>query len=118
MIKLSSRGPVLYSDRAHRARRAAVPRCSSSARWSRARPRSRTRSRSENEASGALFKIRDDPRVTAIGRVLRRHSIDEVPNVANVLRGEMSLSARARCRSATTSCSSRGTGAATTSSRA
>jgi exopolysaccharide biosynthesis polyprenyl glycosylphosphotransferase len=44
-----------------------------------------------NEASGALFKIRDDPRVTPIGRFLRRYSIDEVPNVANVLRGEMSL---------------------------
>jgi exopolysaccharide biosynthesis polyprenyl glycosylphosphotransferase len=44
-----------------------------------------------NEASGALFKIRDDPRVTPLGRVLRRFSIDEVPNVINVLRGEMSL---------------------------
>jgi exopolysaccharide biosynthesis polyprenyl glycosylphosphotransferase len=44
-----------------------------------------------NEASGALFKIRADPRVTPIGRFLRRYSIDEVPNVVNVLRGEMSL---------------------------
>jgi lipopolysaccharide/colanic/teichoic acid biosynthesis glycosyltransferase len=44
-----------------------------------------------NEASGALFKIRDDPRVTPIGRMLRRLSLDEVPNVINVLRGEMSL---------------------------
>jgi lipopolysaccharide/colanic/teichoic acid biosynthesis glycosyltransferase len=45
----------------------------------------------ENEASGALFKIRDDPRVTRVGRLLRRLSLDEVPNVLNVLRGEMSL---------------------------
>ncbi|HKI91954.1 MAG TPA: sugar transferase [Gaiellaceae bacterium] len=45
----------------------------------------------ENEASGPLFKIKDDPRVTAIGRVLRRYSIDEMPQVLNVLRGEMSL---------------------------
>jgi lipopolysaccharide/colanic/teichoic acid biosynthesis glycosyltransferase len=44
-----------------------------------------------NEATGALFKIRDDPRVTSVGRVLRRFSLDEVPNVLNVLRGEMSL---------------------------
>jgi exopolysaccharide biosynthesis polyprenyl glycosylphosphotransferase len=46
---------------------------------------------SANEASGPLFKIRDDPRTTAVGRFLRRFSIDEVPNVINVLRGEMSL---------------------------
>jgi lipopolysaccharide/colanic/teichoic acid biosynthesis glycosyltransferase len=44
-----------------------------------------------NEAGGALFKIRDDPRVTTVGRFLRRLSLDEVPNVLNVLRGEMSL---------------------------
>src|SRR5919202_82636 len=44
-----------------------------------------------NEASGALFKIRRDPRVTPVGRLLRRFSIDEVPNVLNVLRREMSL---------------------------
>jgi exopolysaccharide biosynthesis polyprenyl glycosylphosphotransferase len=45
----------------------------------------------DNEASGALFKIKNDPRVTRVGRLLRRFSIDEVPNIVNVLRGEMSL---------------------------
>ena len=45
----------------------------------------------ENEAEGALFKIADDPRVTRVGSFLRRYSIDEVPQVLNVLRGEMSL---------------------------
>jgi lipopolysaccharide/colanic/teichoic acid biosynthesis glycosyltransferase len=44
-----------------------------------------------NEADGALFKIRDDPRVTRAGVLLRRLSIDELPNMLNVLRGEMSL---------------------------
>jgi exopolysaccharide biosynthesis polyprenyl glycosylphosphotransferase len=44
-----------------------------------------------NEAGGALFKIADDPRVTRVGRFLRRYSLDEVPQVLNVLRGEMSL---------------------------
>jgi exopolysaccharide biosynthesis polyprenyl glycosylphosphotransferase len=44
-----------------------------------------------NEATGPLFKIRRDPRVTRVGRLLRRYSIDEIPNLLNVLRGEMSL---------------------------
>ena len=44
-----------------------------------------------NEASGPLFKIKNDPRVTPVGRFLRRFSIDELPQVLNVLWGEMSL---------------------------
>lgn len=45
----------------------------------------------ENEVDGVLFKIRDDPRVTRFGRFIRRYSIDELPQLVNVLRGEMSL---------------------------
>jgi exopolysaccharide biosynthesis polyprenyl glycosylphosphotransferase len=45
----------------------------------------------QNEASGPVFKIENDPRITRVGRFLRRTSIDELPQLINVLRGEMSL---------------------------
>jgi exopolysaccharide biosynthesis polyprenyl glycosylphosphotransferase len=89
-IKVESRGPILYRDRRvglnerefdmvkFRTMRADAPKL-------------QKRLEAENEAEGALFKLRDDPRVTRVGAFLRRFSLDEVPQVLNVLRGEMSL---------------------------
>ncbi|MGF9714800.1 MULTISPECIES: sugar transferase [Paenibacillus] len=46
---------------------------------------------SQNEVSGAMFKMKDDPRVTWVGKFIRKTSIDELPQLWNVLKGEMSL---------------------------
>lgn len=45
----------------------------------------------QNEVEGPIFKIRDDPRITKVGKIIRRTSIDELPQLFNVLKGEMSL---------------------------
>jgi exopolysaccharide biosynthesis polyprenyl glycosylphosphotransferase len=47
--------------------------------------------RARNQREGPIFKIDDDPRITRIGRILRRYSLDELPQLWNVLGGEMSL---------------------------
>lgn len=47
--------------------------------------------RKHNEGNGVLFKMRDDPRVTKVGRWIRKYSVDELPQLYNVLRGDMAL---------------------------
>ncbi|HLB25149.1 MAG TPA: sugar transferase, partial [Nitrospirota bacterium] len=46
---------------------------------------------SENEARGPIFKMKNDPRITRVGKAIRRTSMDELPQLFNVIRGEMSL---------------------------
>ncbi|HXH89319.1 MAG TPA: sugar transferase [Gaiellaceae bacterium] len=90
LIKLDSRGPVFYLDRRIGVGEHEFPMFKFRTMVQDA-DRLQARLESENEAGGALFKIRDDPRVTRMGAVLRRLSLDELPQVLNVLRGEMSL---------------------------
>ena len=44
-----------------------------------------------NEMDGPVFKMKNDPRITAIGRFIRKHSIDELPQIINIIKGEMSV---------------------------
>jgi exopolysaccharide biosynthesis polyprenyl glycosylphosphotransferase len=89
-IKLDSRGPVLYVSRRVGVREQEFGMLKFRTMVAGAAEQ-QDALEEENEASGALFKIRDDPRVTRVGRVLRRLSLDELPQLVNVLRGEMSL---------------------------
>ncbi|HTC71930.1 MAG TPA: sugar transferase, partial [Solirubrobacteraceae bacterium] len=89
-VRLSSRGPALF----HSMRRGIGQRPFACLKF-RTMHTDAEESQSEleelNEADGALFKIREDPRLTPIGHLLRRFSLDELPQLINVLRGEMSL---------------------------
>ena len=87
-IKRDSPGPLLYSQ----------TRCGLSGRtfriWkfrSMVTNAERLKAQVKNEASGHIFKNKNDPRVTGVGKVLRRTSLDELPQFWNVLKGEMSL---------------------------
>ncbi len=89
-IKLDSRGPVFYLDRRVGVgeREFAMLKFRTMVAGA---EQLQERLEERNEAEGALFKIKDDPRVTRVGALLRRLSLDELPQVINVLRGEMSL---------------------------
>ena len=89
-VRLSSRGPVIY--RSVRPGIGAMPvHCFKFRTMYRDADRRQAVLEDLNEATGALFKIRDDPRMTPVGRFLRRYSLDELPQLFNVVRGDMSL---------------------------
>ena len=89
-VKLSSRGPILY--RSIRPGIGGVPfACLKFRTMYRDADQRQADLESLNEARGPLFKIRDDPRQTPVGRILRRFSLDELPQLINVVRGQMSL---------------------------
>jgi exopolysaccharide biosynthesis polyprenyl glycosylphosphotransferase len=89
-IKVTSRGPVFYRDQRVGLGEQAFGMMKFRTMYADAAERQASLE-AANEASGPLFKIKDDPRVTPVGRFLRRFSLDEMPQVLNVLSGEMSL---------------------------
>ncbi|GAA1375971.1 sugar transferase [Catellatospora chokoriensis] len=92
LIKLTpgGRGPVIF--RQTRVGRNGVPFTLYKFRTMHVDAESRLQSlRAHNDHDGSLFKMREDPRITPIGRWLRKYSLDELPQLINVLKGEMSL---------------------------
>jgi exopolysaccharide biosynthesis polyprenyl glycosylphosphotransferase len=89
-IKLTSSGPVFFLQERFgwRRRRFRMWKFRSMVRNA---PELMTALETQNEASGPIFKIANDPRITPVGRVLRRTSLDELPQLWNVLLGDMSL---------------------------
>jgi exopolysaccharide biosynthesis polyprenyl glycosylphosphotransferase len=90
LIRLDSQGPALFRQTrvGRHGRRFEMLKFRSMVRDADAR---KSELRHLNEAASGLFKIADDPRVTRVGRFLRRTSLDELPQLINVMRGEMSL---------------------------
>lgn len=91
LVKLTSSGPVIYKQ-------TRIGRYGKEFRFYKFRSmfrdadqRLETLLAQGNEKDGPIFKMKNDPRVTSVGRVLRKFSLDELPQLFNVLRGEMSL---------------------------
>jgi exopolysaccharide biosynthesis polyprenyl glycosylphosphotransferase len=89
-IKLTSRGPVFYRSYRPGIGGKCFP-CLKFRTMVAGAEQLQDRLEEHNEVGGAIFKMRADPRVTAVGRFLRRWSLDELPQLFNVLRNEMSL---------------------------
>ncbi|HSZ62377.1 MAG TPA: sugar transferase [Terriglobales bacterium] len=90
LIRLDSPGPIVYSAErtGAKGRRFRCYKFRSMVSDAEAR---KAELRMRNQREGPIFKIDDDPRITRIGRILRRFSLDELPQLWNVLRGEMSM---------------------------
>ena len=89
-IKLDSEGPVFYiSERI--GKRGRVFPCIKFRTMVRNAEKLKKELAAKNERDGILFKMTNDPRITRIGRILRKYSLDELPQFINVLRGEMSI---------------------------
>jgi exopolysaccharide biosynthesis polyprenyl glycosylphosphotransferase len=89
-VKLDSHGPVFYfSERIGKKGR--VFRCVKFRTMVRDAEKRRADVMHMNERDGVLFKISNDPRITKVGRFLRKYSIDELPQFINVFRGDMSI---------------------------
>ncbi|MBX7159717.1 MAG: sugar transferase [Acidimicrobiia bacterium] len=89
-IKIEDRGPVFFSQRraGHRGRYFKMLKFRSMCTDAEKRLADL---RDSNDSDGLLFKMRDDPRITRVGRFIRKTSLDELPQLVNVLKGEMSL---------------------------
>ena len=89
-IKLDSPGPVLYSSE-RIGKKGRVFKCKKFRTMVRDAETKRADIMHMNERDGVLFKISNDPRITRLGRFLRKYSLDELPQFINVLRGDMSV---------------------------
>jgi exopolysaccharide biosynthesis polyprenyl glycosylphosphotransferase len=89
-VKLDSRGPIFYSSE-RIGKKGRVFHCTKFRTMVRDAEKRRADVMHMNERDGVLFKISNDPRITNVGRFLRKYSLDELPQFFNVLRGDMSI---------------------------
>jgi len=89
-VKFDSPGPILYESE-RLGKKARVFRCIKFRTMVRDADRRRAEIMHMNERQGILFKMSNDPRITKVGRLLRKYSLDELPQFVNVLLGDMSI---------------------------
>jgi exopolysaccharide biosynthesis polyprenyl glycosylphosphotransferase len=90
VVKMDSPGPIFYSSE-RIGKKGRVFKCTKFRTMVRDAEKRRADVMHMNERDGVLFKISNDPRITRIGRFLRKYSLDELPQFFNVLRGDMSI---------------------------